>query len=127
MSDNTAEKQAIQQAIMDYYHEGHARHDAQYYQPILHPEWRFMILDDAGQLRIANRDEYCSWYDPEKRDPALEWETEFHSIEVVGNLAAVKLRLECQAVRYIDFFQMMKIDGTWWIVNKMSHGENKTG
>lgn len=127
MSDIAAERQAIQQAIMDYYHEGHAQHDAKFYEPILHPEWRFMLFNDTGDLRIFSREEYCSWYDPKDRDPELVWETEFHSIEVVGRLASVKLRLECQTVRYIDFFHMVKIDETWWIVHKMSHPENKAG
>jgi hypothetical protein len=125
--DVAAEKQAIQKAIMEYYHGGHVRHDARYYEPILHPEWRFMLLDTTGQPRIVTREEYLSWYDPSDLNPDLEWETEFYSVDVTGDLASVKLRLECQNVRYIDFFHMMKIDGTWWIVHKMSHGEDKTG
>lgn len=124
-SDLAAEKQAIQQAVMEYYHEGHAKHDARYYEPILHPEWRFMLLDEAGQPRIVTREEYLSSYDPKNLNPDLEWETEFYNIDVTGPLASVKLRLECQDVRYIDFFHMMKIDGTWWIVHKMSHPEHK--
>ncbi|MBN1122817.1 MAG: nuclear transport factor 2 family protein [Anaerolineae bacterium] len=125
--DITAEVQAIKQAILDYYHEGHAKHDAKYYEPILHPDWRFMILDESGQPRIITRDEYLLFYDPKDRNPDLEWETEFYSVDVTGNFASVKLRIECQTVRYIDYFHMMKIDGTWWIVHKMSHGENKAG
>ena len=124
--DITTEQQAIQKAIMDYYHEGHARHDAKYYEPILHPAWRFMLFDDTGQPRIVSREEYFSWYDPKDINPDLEWETEFFSVDVTGNLASVKLRLECQNVRYMDYFHMMKIDGTWWIVHKMSHPEPKT-
>lgn len=54
--------------------------------------------------------EHISWYDPQGANPALEWETEFYSIDVTENIAAVKLRLECQEMRYIDYFNMMKID-----------------
>jgi hypothetical protein len=119
------EKDTIRQAILDYYHEGHAKNDAQFYEHILHPEWRFFLLDQEGELRIIERDEYFSWYVPEDIDPRLKWETEFYSIDITGNIAAVKLRLECQDVRYIDYFNMMKIDGKWWIVHKMSHGIHK--
>jgi hypothetical protein len=52
----------------------------------------------------VDRTEYCSWYDPKEVDPELKWETEFYSIDVSGNIGAVKLRLECQKVRYIDYF-----------------------
>ena len=119
-----AEKQAIQKAILDYYHEGHVKSDPELYKNILHPEWKFFLLDQ-GQLKIVDREEYCSWYSPENAKPELVWETEFYRIDVTENIAAVKLRLECQEVRYIDYFNMMKIDGKWWIVHKMSYGVHK--
>lgn len=120
-----AEKEAIRKAILDYYHEGHVKSDPQLYKDILHPEWRFFLFDEEGQLSIVDRDKYLSWYDPDNTDPELEWETEFYSIDVTENIAAVKLRLECQDVRFIDYFNMMRIDGRWWIVHKMSHGVRK--
>lgn len=119
------EKEIIRRAILDYYHEGHAKHDAKYYEPILHPEWRFFLMSEDGELQIIDRAEYASWYDPADYDPELEWETEFYSIDVTGNVAAVKLRLECQTAQYIDYFNMMKIDGKWWIVHKISHSTRK--
>jgi hypothetical protein len=119
------EEEAIRQAILDYYYEGHVKSDYRLYEHILHPEWKFFYLGD-GPLKIIDRDEYFSWYDPKDYDPDLAWETEFYHIDVTENLAHVKLRLECQRVRYIDYFHMMKIDGRWWIVHKMSHGVNKT-
>ena len=118
------EKAAIQKAILDYYHEGHVKSDPELYQNILHPDWKFFLLDE-GQLRIVDRAEYFSWYNPQDVDPELAWETEFYNIDVTENIASVKLRLECQTVRYIDYFNMMKIDGTWWIVHKMSYGVHK--
>jgi len=120
-----AEKVVIRKAILDYYHEGHVKSDPQLYKDILHPEWRFFLFDEEGQLSIIDRDKYLSWYDPDNADPELEWETEFYSIDVTENIAAVKLRLECQDVRFIDYFNMMRIDGRWWIVHKMSHGVRK--
>lgn len=126
MASYKAEKQAIQKAVLDYYHEGHVKSDPQLYENILHPEWKFFLLDQ-GQLRIVDRDEYLSWYNPADADPELTWETEFYSVDVTENIAAVKLRLECQKVRYMDYFHMMKLDGKWWIVHKMSHGVHKDG
>jgi hypothetical protein len=122
--NSEAEKQAIQKTILDYYHEGHVKCDPELYKNILHPEWKFFLFDQ-GQLRIVDRAEYCSWYNPENVKPELAWETEFYRIDVTENIAAVKLRLECQEVRYIDYFNMMKIDGKWWIVHKMSYGVHK--
>ena len=49
-------------------------------------------LDGEGRLRIVDRGEYLSWYDPDNADPELEWETEFYSIDVMERIAAAKLR-----------------------------------
>jgi hypothetical protein len=84
----------------------------------------FYYLEN-GEIRFIDRDTYTSWYKPEEVDPSLEWETEFYSIDITEHLASVKLRLECQKNRYIDYFNMMKEDGKWWIVNKMSYPINK--
>ena len=113
------EKKAIRKVILDYFHEGHVQSDGKLYENVLHPTWKFYRLNQ-GQLQIVDRDEYVSWYYPENLDPDLEWETEFYWIDVTENVAAVKLRLECQKVGYIDYFNMMKLDGQWWIVHKMS-------
>ena len=124
-NNNDVEQLAIQEAILAYYHDGHAKYDPKLYAQILHPEWKFFMLDQ-GELNIVNREEFYSWYAPEKLDPDLEWETEFYSIDITGDLAAVKLRLENQKVRYIDYLNMMKLDGVWWIVHKLSHDIQKS-
>jgi len=121
---NENEKQAIQKAILDYYHDGHAQYDPKLYAEILHPEWRFFLLE-YGELQIVDREEFCTWYSPEKFNPDLVWETEFYRIDITGDIAAVKLRLENQNVRYIDYLNMMKIHGKWWIVHKLSHDVQK--
>ena len=99
------EKQAIKKAIMDYFHEGHAVCDGKLYEGVLHPEWRFTRLKD-GELQIIDRDEYVSWYDPKNYDPGVEWETEFYAIDITGEVASVKLRIECQTKGFIDYFNI---------------------
>ena len=113
------EKLAIQKAILEYYHEGHAQYAPELYEKILHPEWKFFLMEDQA-LRIVDRDEFNAWYAPENKTD-LEWETEFYSIDITGDIAAVKLCIENQNVRYIDYLNLMKIDGIWWIVHKLSH------
>ena len=121
---NAAEKLAVQKAILDYYHEGHARYDPELYANILHPEWKFFMFE-GDKLKIVDREEFYTWYAPEKMNPELEWETEFYSVDITGNIASVKLRLENQIVKYIDYLNMMKIAGRWWIVHKLSHDVQK--
>lgn len=111
----------IKKAIMDYYHEGHVRSDPKLYNNILHNEWKFFLFDQNKQLKIVDKAEYLSWYDPEKANINLNWTTEFYNVDVSGDNAAVKLKIECEEVGYIDYFNLMKINEKWWIVHKLSH------
>ncbi len=115
------EKLAIKKAILDYYHEGHAKSDPELYKEILHDEWKFFLFHEDGRLRIVDKHEYISWYNPDEVDERLTWKTQFHYIDVTENIGAVKLRIECEEVGYIDYFNLMKINGKWWIVHKISH------
>ena len=116
-----SEIEAIKKAIMDYYHEGHVRSDPELYKNILHDDWKFFLFDQNEQLKIVDKAEYLSWYDPEKVNINLSWTTDFYFVDVTGNNAAVKLKIECEEVGYIDYFNLMKINEKWWIVHKLSH------
>ena len=125
MSDSE-EVNKIKKAIMDHYHEGHAKHDYRYYDGILHDEWKFFMLDQEGSLQIVDKDKYYSWYDPKDSEESLDWETEIYYVDITGNVGSAKIRLECENVRYIDYFNLMKLDDQWWIVHKVSHGTKKS-
>ena len=114
------EKESIKKAIMDYYHEGHVKSDPKYYENILHDDWSIFYLNDKGELKKADKKTYMSWYDPSKIDTTLKWETKFLYVDVSEHLASVKLCIENQKFGYIDYFNLMKIDGKWWIVHKIS-------
>jgi hypothetical protein len=120
MESNAIEVSKIKEAILKYYSEAHITGESSLYKEILHPEWRFFLLD-SGKLRIIDRSEYLTFYDPKKVDPQLHWETEFFYVDIYDHLASVKLRLENEKVKYIDYFNMMKIESKWWIVHKMSY------
>ena len=106
---------------MDYYHEGHVHSDPKLYEGVLHPDWKFFMQNDEGQLEIVDRDEYKSWYNPDEVDKSLKWETKFFYIDVTGKAASAKISIENQNVRYVDYFNLINQDGRWWIVNKISH------
>jgi len=115
----------ITNIIMNHYHEGHAKHDNKYYDEVLHDEWKFFMHDQNGSLQIVDKAKYNSWYDPKDIDENLHWKTEIISIDTTGKVGSAKIRLECEKVRYIDYFNLMKLDEKWWIVHKVSHGTKK--
>ncbi len=122
MKDNESNQEIflIKKAILDYYHEGHAKADPNLYEQVLHDEWKFFMFDEKNNLKIVDKKEYYSWYSPEEVDENLQWMTEFFYVDVFQNNAQAKISIENQNVKYIDYFNLMKIDGIWWIVHKIS-------
>jgi hypothetical protein len=118
--EHNKETDLIKNAIIDYYHEGHVKADSNLYEQVLHDEWKFFMFDDQNQLKVVDKKEYYSWYDPKKVDSSLQWKTEFFYVDVYENNAQAKISIENQNVKYIDYFNLMKVDGTWWIVHKIS-------
>jgi protease I len=47
------------------------------------------------------------------------------SVDVTGEVAAVKVADLYRGMRYIDYLTLLKIDGCWQIVNKTFHQELK--
>ncbi|MHA2142032.1 MAG: nuclear transport factor 2 family protein [Candidatus Thorarchaeota archaeon] len=119
--DNEAAQKEIEKAILDYYHEGHAQSDPKLYEGVLHPDWKFFMLNDDGNLEIVDRDEYMSWYNPDEVDKSLKWETNIFYVNVTGKTASAKISIENQNVKYVDYFNLILLDRRWWIVNKISH------
>lgn len=119
------ELEAVKKMIMDHYHEGHAKHDYKYYEGALHKEWKFFLHTEEGEIVVVDKELYYSWYDPKDYDEKLNWETEIYYVDITGNVGSAKIRLECEKVQYIDYFNLMKQDGKWWIVHKISHGNKK--
>lgn len=118
-----SDEKEIKRAIMDYYHEGHVQYKPDLYDGILHDDWKFFCFKQDGNLEIVDKETYKSWYNPEDRDDSLEWYTEILNIDVTGSNASVKLKIGNQRVEFTDYFNMIKTDGRWWVVNKISSAE----
>ena len=114
------EEGIIKKAIMDFYHEGHVQYKPELYDEILHDDWKFFYFNREGKLEIVDKKTYKSWYDPADRDGKLEWYTKILNIDISGDNASVKLKIGNQTVEYTDYFNMIKIEGRWWVVNKIS-------
>ena len=117
---NQKEIENIKETIMDCYHEGHVKADPKLYEEVLHDSWKFFMFDESENLKIVDKKEYYSWYDPENVNTSLKWNTEFYYVDIFEKNAQVKLKIETQEFSYLDYFNLMKIGGKWWIVHKLS-------
>lgn len=121
---NLAEIRQIKLDLERFYVLGHVEYDPELYKQILHPAWKMFQLENGSLIQV-DRDEFCRWYEPQNRDRALEWNFEIHDVDVTGETAQAKLSLENQKVLYIDYLNLMKIEGKWWIVHKIYHQVDK--
>ena len=60
------------------------------------------------------------WND--QNGPATGLKAKISSIDLVGSIATVRLELEnWTGFRFTDMFTMLKVDGSWKIINKVFH------
>ena len=115
-------KKQIENLILNYYHKGHELSDGELYRDILHDNWRMFWIDQDNTIKSTNKEDYISWYKPENRNTKLKWTTEILSMDIEGDLAIVKSKLYNQDYGYLDYFSLMRENGKWWVVNKISKG-----
>lgn len=122
--EDSTEKDVIKKAITDYYYGGQKGSNPKLLDQIFHEEWHLYSIRE-GKLSITDKKTYLGYFDPSKANPDLNWDFEVYYVDVDGHAASAKVRLENDRVRFIDYFNMLKIDGKWWIVNKISFPTRK--
>ena len=69
----------------------------------------------AGPIQVL-----FDWND--ENGPASELEANITSIDIAGTVATVRLELDnWTGSKYTDLFTLLKVDGTWRIMNKVFH------
>jgi len=114
------DKRQIKELLLNNYHKGHEFSDGELYRPILHDDWRIFWINQEKKLDSADKETYISWYKPEKIDKRLKWKTKIINIDIEGSLAIAKIKIFNQDFGYLDYFQFMKTESQWIIVNKIS-------
>lgn len=115
---------AAVRAAIEHYFRGHATGDGAHHRNAFHPEGRLVFVRD-GKFMQWTSDEYIGRSsgkpaaDEAQRKRVIDW------IDVTGDAAVVKLRLLYPEVTFTDYMSLLKIDGTWKIVNKTFHVERK--
>ena len=118
-----AEDAAVRAAI-EHYFRGHATGDGANYRNVFHPESKLFFVRD-GKFMQWTSEEYIGRAsgkpaaDEAQRKRRIDW------IDVTGDAAVAKLTLVYPEVTFTDYMSLLKIDGTWKIVNKTFHSERK--
>jgi hypothetical protein len=109
-----AELAAIEEAV-GYYLEGGQTGDVELLRKAFHPSARLQFVRD-GVYGEWSLEEYLGRRTPGKRS---DHRARVLSIDYAGNTATAKLELDFGSFKFVDYMSLLKLDGRWWIVNKV--------
>ena len=118
ISNNTSDNEMIEKTVQ-FYIDGAKSGKGDDMKPAFHTDATIFgyIGDDlfAGPIQ-----KLFDWND--KNGPATELKTRIASIDVVGTVATVRLESDnWTGHKFTDFFTLLKVEGTWKIMNKVFH------
>jgi hypothetical protein len=112
--ERAAELAAIE-TTLDHYLEGGKSGHVDHLRQAFHPRARLQFVSH-GTYREWSLEEYLRGRTPGKRSDSIG---RVLSIHFTGNAASAKLELASGAFTFTDYISLLKIDGRWWIVNKI--------
>lgn len=60
-----------------------------------------------------------------KPGPKQNRKTKIASIDITGNAAQAKLEIEYETFAFIDYMNLLKVDGEWKVVSKIFYRKQK--
>ncbi|MCZ6674884.1 MAG: nuclear transport factor 2 family protein [Verrucomicrobia bacterium] len=115
---NTSDNEMIEKTVQ-FYIDGAKSGKGDDMKPAFHRD--ATIFGYAGDDLFAGPIQgLFDWND--ENGPATELEAKITSIDIVGTIATVHLELDnWTGQKYTDLFTLLKVDGTWKIMNKVFH------
>ena len=118
LSNNTSDNELIEKTVQ-FYIDGAKSGKGDDMKPAFHKD--ATIFGYAGDDLFAGPIQgLFDWNDA--NGPATELEARIANIDIVGTIATVRLELDNWiGHKYTDLFTLLKVDGTWKIMNKVFH------
>jgi len=112
---NDTEKKAITQAIENYFFKGKLESDKKLLSEIIHEDYRLFNVHNK-KLDKYIRADFFSWLDGEND---IKFTIDY--IDVTGGVAAVKITEDAGNHMWVDYFNLVKVDGKWWIIDEVAY------
>lgn len=121
-----ADEEAAVRQVVEFYIRSHATGEGEHVARAFHPDLVMYYLRDGELMERTGADFIAGFRGQPQADEAQRrrW---IGMVDVSGNAAVAKVILDYPAVRITDYFTLLKIDGSWKIMNKVFHSEPKGG
>lgn len=120
----TSGEEAAIRTTIEHYFRAHATGNGQHLLQAFRPELHMMFVRD-GALQMKTRDEFIAGFSGKPADDEAQRKRTIEMIDVTGNAAIAKIKLDYPRATLTDYFTLLKIDGEWKVVNKIFHSEPK--
>jgi glucose/arabinose dehydrogenase len=111
-----SERMAVEDLIQIYF-DGWATGDTTKLGRAMHYSCHLKFFRD-GKFTVMDRAKYLSLYQLHPRNKDLV--TQIVSLDITGNTGSAKAELITATAKFTDYFNLMKTDGLWYIVDKIS-------
>lgn len=112
----TNERQGIETTINTYF-DGWMTGDTTKVGKAMHASCHLKVYRD-GFFRNVDRTQYLSGFKPHAKESGVE--ARIKMIDFQGNIANAKTEIETPKFLFIDYFNLIKINDWWFIVDKVS-------
>lgn len=119
-------EEAAVRAALEHYFRGHATGQGEHFRKVFHADSKLYAIRD-GKFWNLTSEQYISGAPGKAPADEAQRKRTIESIDITGNAAIAKVVLDYPQVKFTDYMSMLKVDGTWMIVNKTFHAEPKTG
>lgn len=115
-AQNTSEKTLIEASIQMYF-DGWMTGDTTKVGKVMHSSCKLKLFRDKQFIEISRTD-YLSRFKPKAKEAGTEGRIKM--IDITGNIASAKCELETPKSVFTDYFNLIKINDFWFIVDKIS-------
>jgi aldose sugar dehydrogenase len=118
---NKSELQQIE-TVVNWYFDGWGTGDSTKVGKAMHSTCHLKFFRD-GKFTDISRNDYLSRFKLHARPDSLI--TRIAAIDITGNIASVKAEIITATLAFTDYFNMIKTDEQWFIVDKISTSRPK--
>lgn len=116
------EKEAVKK-VLEVYFDGWTTSDTSKLTAIMHPSCHLKFFRD-NEFTDITKQSYLSRFGAVKsRDNSIK--TKIRSVDVTGNAASAKITIETAKAIFTDYFNLIKTNQGWMIVDKVTSRKDK--
>ncbi|HKQ51121.1 MAG TPA: nuclear transport factor 2 family protein [Pyrinomonadaceae bacterium] len=118
-----SEEKLVRATVETYLH-GLKFNDVESFKKAFYPEAKLFFVNKDGSLGQLTQEQWYKGFE-ESAGKEEEGSLKIVAVDVTGNAASVKVREEYPRSIYTDYISLLKLGGTWKIVNKVYVAERK--